>query len=104
MSSDRMSGRVPRRAFLLATAALGSTMLFSACAPSKPPGQNTGTGATSPGGSTAPSAGPKDVNFWIPWGQPERQKWVTDWGTTFTEKYPDHVLKMEFVGFGNMRQ
>jgi multiple sugar transport system substrate-binding protein len=48
--------------------------------------------------------GAKVVTFWIPWGQPERQKWVTDWGAKFNEKYPDQALKMEFVGFGNMRQ
>ncbi|HEV8635179.1 MAG TPA: extracellular solute-binding protein [Chloroflexota bacterium] len=48
--------------------------------------------------------GAKVVTFWIPWGQPERHKWVQDWGARFHEKHPDQALKMEFVGFGNMRQ
>jgi len=49
-------------------------------------------------------AGAKVVTFWIPWGQPERHKWVDDWGARFHDKYPDQALKMEFVGFANMRQ
>ncbi len=66
------------------------------------------TPGVSGGAPAAPQAtvpaGAKVVTFWIPWGQPERQKWVTDWGTKFHDQYPDHALKMEFVGFGNMRQ
>jgi len=60
------------------------------------------------GTPTAPTptlpAGAKAVVFWIPWGQPERQKWVLDTGVQFREKYADQALQMEFVGFGNMRQ
>lgn len=60
------------------------------------------------GTPTAPTptlpAGAKAVVFWIPWGQPERQKWVLETGVKFREKYPDQALQMEFVGFGNMRQ
>lgn len=60
------------------------------------------------GTPTAPTptlpAGAKAVVFWIPWGQPERQKWVLETGVKFHEKYPDQALQMEFVGFGNMRQ
>jgi multiple sugar transport system substrate-binding protein len=65
----------------------------------------TGVSGGAPVASTATvPAGAKVVTFWIPWGQPERQKWVEDWGVKFREKYPDQALKMEFVGFANMRQ
>src|SRR5262245_44252814 len=70
-------------------------------AEAKPTGVSGGTPAAPT--ATIP-AGAKVATFWIPWGQPERQKWVEDWGARFHEKYADHALKMEFVGFGNMRQ
>src|SRR5262245_9391108 len=76
--------------------------------PAKPAEKAPAAGGVSGGTPTAPTptipAGAKVVTFWIPWGQPERHKWVQDWGVKFREKYPDQALKMEFVGFGNMRQ
>jgi len=65
----------------------------------------TGVSGGAPAGPqpTVP-AGAKVVTFWIPWGQPERQKWVTDWGAKFHDQYPEYALKMEFVGFGHLRQ
>lgn len=65
------------------------------------------TPGSAPTAAIAPATVPpnaKIVTFWIPWGQPERQKWVDEWGAKFHEKYPDQALKMEFVGFANMRQ
>jgi len=65
----------------------------------------TGVSGGAPVAPTATiPAGAKVVTFWIPWGQPERQKWVEDWGANFHDKYSDQALKMEFVGFANMRQ
>jgi len=110
-----------RRVLSALIAAAGGTVLAacgqqSAPAPGQPAGgaQPTTTGAeakptgVSGGAPVAPTAtipaGARVVTFWIPWGQPERQKWVEDWGAKFRDKYPDQALKMEFVGFANMRQ
>lgn len=75
--------------------------------PADKPATNVQAGVSG-GTPTAPTptipAGAKVVTFWIPWGQPERHKWVQDFGVKFREKHPDQFLKMEFVGFGNMRQ
>src|SRR5207245_4395803 len=115
LTPERMSRR---RLLGVLFAAAGGTVV-AACgqastpAPGQPPGgaQPTAVGAEAkPTGISggAPSAatptvptGAKVVTFWIPWGQPERQKWVDDWGAKFREKYPDQALKMEFVGFAN---
>lgn len=119
--------RFSRRAVLGGTAGAAVAALLSACAgqpPASPAAQPTAPAGAKPAGTpateTKPAAGvsggtpaapaptvppgAKVVTFWIPWGQPERQKWVNDWGVKFNEKYPDQALKMEFVGFGNMRQ
>ncbi len=82
----------------------------SSPAPTAAPPQQApaATRVVSGGAPTGPQptvpAGAKTVTFWIPWGQPERQKWVTDWGAKFHDQNSDYALKMEFVGFGNMRQ
>jgi multiple sugar transport system substrate-binding protein len=119
------AGACSRRAVLAGSLGSVATWLLAACggapaaptaAPAKPAAKAEGT----PAAETKPAAGvsggtpaappptvppgAKVVTFWIPWGQPERQKWVNDWGAKFHEKYPDQALKMEFVGFGNMRQ
>ena len=115
-------GRISRRSLLGGLLAVAGGTVVAACgqastpSPGQPSGgpQPTAAGAeakptgVSGGAPSAPTAtvpaGAKVVTFWIPWGQPERQKWVEDWGAKFRDKYPDQALKMEFVGFGNMRQ
>jgi ABC-type glycerol-3-phosphate transport system substrate-binding protein len=104
-----------------APAAAGSTPAAGAAATTAPAGGTAapaqGAQATagtnvqagvSGGTPTAPTptlpAGAKAVVFWIPWGQPERQKWVLETGNSFRQKFGDQALQMEFVGFGNMRQ
>ncbi|HEY3108923.1 MAG TPA: hypothetical protein VGL23_09235 [Chloroflexota bacterium] len=95
-----------------ATAGAGAAATKPAEAAAKPaaggtPQTNVQAGVSG-GTPTAPTptipAGAKVVTFWIPWGQPERQKWVLETGESFRAKNPDQALKMEFVGFGNMRQ
>lgn len=79
----------------------------TAVAPTQPAAGGVATPnpvSTSAAAPVAAPPGAKVVTFWIPWGQPERQKWVNEWGTKFQEKYPDQAFKMEFVGFANMRQ
>jgi ABC-type glycerol-3-phosphate transport system substrate-binding protein len=110
-----------RRRLLAALVATAGGTILAACGQGASPGASTTTSAkpTAPGGQPQPTgvsggapvaptatlpAGAKPVTFWIPWGQPERQKWVEDWGARFHEQYPDQALKMEFVGFANMRQ
>jgi multiple sugar transport system substrate-binding protein len=118
----RRPGTLSRRRLLNALLAAAGGTVLAACgqastpAPGQPSGnaQPTAAGAeakptgVSGGAPTAPTptlpAGANVVTFWIPWGQPERQKWVEDWGARFHDQYPDQALKMEFVGFGNMRQ
>lgn len=117
-------GTVTRRALLSSSLGVAAAALLTACGatqtPTAVPQTATKAGET-PDTKTQPSsggvsggtpavppptvpAGANVVNFWIPWGQPERQTWVNDWGEKFHEKYPDQALKMEFVGFSNMRQ
>jgi multiple sugar transport system substrate-binding protein len=92
-----------------ATTAPGAAATKPAAAGAASPVAQTNAAAGVSGGTpTAPTptlpAGAKPVVFWIPWGQPERQKWVLDTGVGFHQKYADQALQMEFVGFGNMRQ
>jgi multiple sugar transport system substrate-binding protein len=109
-------GAISRRHLLSVLLAAAGGSVIAACgqASTSAPAQSTAPTAeakptgVSGGAPTAPTptvpAGAKVVTFWIPWGQPERQKWVEDWGARFHEQYPDQALKMEFVGFANMRQ
>src|SRR5262245_24849410 len=117
-SHNPIHGPFTRRRALSVLFATAGASVLAACgqpaapAPTKPSATAAGAEAkptgVSGGAPVAPTAtvpaGAKVVTFWIPWGQPERQKWVEDWGIKFHEKYPDQALKMEFVGFGNMRQ
>lgn len=124
------SQRTLSRRALLAGFALGSVGLLAACggnapsaAPASPAASSApatpvapakgaaGATSTGPAPTTAPAAqaqpattSGKVVDFWIPWGQPERQAWTQKWGKAFHEKNPEYDFKMEFVGFGNMRQ
>jgi ABC-type glycerol-3-phosphate transport system substrate-binding protein len=102
----------PTSAAAATTAGAGAAAAKPADAAAKPaaggtPQTNVQAGVSG-GTPTAPTptipAGAKVVTFWIPWGQPERQKWVLETGESFRAKNPDQALKMEFVGFGNMRQ
>ncbi|HUX87048.1 MAG TPA: extracellular solute-binding protein, partial [Chloroflexota bacterium] len=126
-----LSAKAISRRALLAGLGLGGVVLVSACGSSAPAATPAGAAApTQPAASTAPAAKPSaaiqaapasaaatpaaasqpaasagtPVTFWIPWGQPERQKWAQKWGAAFHDKNPSQGFKMEFVGFGNMRQ
>src|SRR6266540_2262395 len=82
------------------TAAPVKTEPKPAAEPTKPAAGAAPTTASTGAAPTAPTptipAGAKVVTFWIPWGQPERQKWVLETGETFRAKNPDQALKMEF--------
>ncbi len=107
---------ISRRRLLGAALAVAGTSVLAGCGQSAsstaPAAQATSAEAkptgVSGGAPTGPTptipAGANVVSFWIPWGQPERQSWVQDWGAKFHDQYPDQALKMEFVGFANMRQ
>lgn len=112
-----------RRSFI-GVIGVGSVVLLSACSGSSAPAPASTAARSTPSSSAAaskaapgpsPTTAPaavaqpatsagKTVTFWIPWGQPERQAWTQKWGKAFAEKNPGQGFKMEFVGFGNMRQ
>lgn len=112
---------------MLAGCGLGGVLVLAACGTSASPTAPASTAApaksaaasTAPAGASAsPASGTSapaatgqpvaiagnPVTFWIPWGQPERQKWAQKWGAAFHEKNPTQGFKMEYVGFGNMHQ
>lgn len=125
-----VSRRALSRRALLAGFGLGGVALLAACsaggstaAPTSAPASSSAastssSAATTPAGAatSAKAAGTPaavaqpaassgtPVAFWIPWGQPERQKWAKKWGDAFHEKNPSQSVKVEFVGFGNMHQ
>ena len=105
-----MSPSTLSRRALLTGFTLGGLSLLIACsgkAPSAAPASpaassngSTATTSTSPTPASAPAAqaqpanaSGKVVDFWIPWGQPERQSWTQKWGKAFSEKYPDQGFK-----------
>lgn len=115
-------GTWSRRALLVGLG-VSSAALLAACGGNAPTAAPTSAApSTSAAAPTSASTGPAPaasapaasgqpasstgqvVRFWIPWGQPERQKWAQKWGASFHEQNPAHGFSMEFVGFGNMHQ